>query len=88
MSVPQSGLLAHHQRLIRESAISDEVAAERGYWSATKPKELERWFGPTQQKLVPALVIPIHNVHGEPAFCQLRPDRRRALVAVLRGRGG
>lgn len=38
-------LLGQHQRLIAASAISHDVAAERGYWSATQPKQLERWFG-------------------------------------------
>ena len=75
-------LLRHHTELIERSAITPEVAAERGYWSATEPKQLERYFGPTQRKLVPALVIPIYDVRGELALMQLRADKPR----VVKGR--
>jgi hypothetical protein len=79
-----SGLLPNHQELIEASAISDEVAAERGYWTATAPKELERLFGATQRKLVPALVIPTYDVRGERVFCQLRPDDPRVVGGKCR----
>ena len=79
-----SGLLAHHQQLISDSAITEEVAAERGYWSATKPAELVRWFGATQRKLVPALVIPIYDVRGDLALMQLRPDEPRVVDGRIR----
>ena len=69
-----AGLLAQHQRLLDESVISAEVAAERGYWSAIKSGELNGRFGGEQKKLVPALVIPVLNTRGMEAFCQLRPD--------------
>ncbi len=77
-------LLAQHQRLIRESAISDEVAAERGYWSATRPAELERWFGRTQCRLVPALVLPVYSVRGELELVQIRPDEPRVVKGKSR----
>ncbi len=34
-------LLEQHRQLLEASAISAEVAAERGYWSATRKSELE-----------------------------------------------
>jgi hypothetical protein len=83
MSAPQPGLLAHHQRLLEASAIAPDVIAERGYWSATKSKELERWFVPTQRNLVPALVIPVYSVRGELEPVQIRPDEPR----VVKGKG-
>jgi hypothetical protein len=77
-----NGLLDHHAELLRASAIAEEVAQQRGYWSATAPRQLERLFGGTQRKLVPALVIPTLDVRGEVCFCQLRPDSPR----VIKGR--
>jgi hypothetical protein len=73
------GLLPQHRRLVDASAISDDVAAERGSWSATKPAELDRWFGPTQRRLVPALVIPVHSVRGDVELVALRPDEPRVV---------
>jgi hypothetical protein len=79
-----SALLDRHAELLRASAISEEVAAQRGYWSATAPKELERHFGTTQRKLVPALVIPTFDVRGEVCFSQLRPDEPRVVKGHAR----
>lgn len=70
------GLLPQHQALLDGSAISEDVARARGYWSASKPGDLNgRFTG--MQKRVPGLVIPVHNVYGDEAFCQLRPDDPR-----------
>lgn len=77
-----SVLLEQHAALLAASAISDEVAEQRGYWSASSPRELERLFGGQQRRLVPALVIPTIDARGEVAFCQLRPDTPR----VVKGR--
>jgi hypothetical protein len=77
-------LLPHHQELLDASAIAPEVAAARGYWTATRPGELERWFGQTQRRLVPALVIPTYDVRGEVVFCQLRPDQPRTVDGRVR----
>jgi hypothetical protein len=71
-----AALLPHHQKLIAESAISAEVAGERGYFSVSKPRELIRMFGPSQ-RLAPGLVIPLYNVFGERFSYQLRPDNPR-----------
>ena len=66
--------------MLAASAIDDTVIKERGCWSATAPKQLERWFaGPKQRSLVPALVVPTYDVRGELAFCQLRPDEPRVV---------
>jgi hypothetical protein len=79
-----SSLLEHHAEMLAHAAISETIAAARGYWSATQPKQLDLWFGPTQRKLVPALVIPTHDVNGEVAFCQLRPDEPRTVDGRVR----
>ena len=72
----RQALLPHHQRLLDASAISREVADARGYWSASKPGELNGRFDGVQRR-TPALVIPVLNTCGEEAFCQLRPDNPR-----------
>lgn len=77
-------LLPHHAKMLARSAISGMVAKERGYWSATEPKELERWFGATQRRLVPALVLPTFDARGEVVFSQLRPDQPRTVDGRLR----
>jgi hypothetical protein len=77
--VTESGhnLLPQHRKLIEESAISSEVAQERGYFSATKQAQLESLGFRPYQRSVPAMVVPIFNVHGEIALHQIRPDRPR-----------
>jgi Domain of unknown function (DUF3854) len=72
-------LLAHHADLIDASAISDEVAGARGYRSVERKAELRRLgFGASQQN-VPALLIPLFDVHGERAGYLLRPDEPRQI---------
>lgn len=68
-------LLPHHEQALRDSAISDEVARERGYFSVERPRDLERLgFGRTGQ-IVPTLVIPVHGVlPGEDPWYIHRPD--------------
>ena len=71
-------LLPEHLAMLREaSGLSDEVIAERGYWSATKFVEVRRLGFSERQRNVPALVIPLWNVDGEMAGYQLRPDKPR-----------
>ncbi len=72
-----SGLLPQHAALIKASAISDAVAAARGYRSVTNRSDLERLGFTKPQRNVPCLLIPIHNVHGEIATYQIRPDQPR-----------
>ena len=72
-------LLPHHAELLGASGVSEEVAAERGYWSATKPAQLTALgFAAYQAELVPALVIPVYGPGGDqPAIHQIRPDKPR-----------
>lgn len=71
------GLLPQHARLLALSAISPEVARERGYRSSTSEDELRALaFAPSQLK-VPGLLIPIHSVDGRVALHQFRPDTPR-----------
>jgi hypothetical protein len=73
------GLLPQHAEKLASSAISPEVASERGYLSADNKSQLERYgFGPSQRR-PPALVIPLHGVTGDVVGHQLRPDDPRAV---------
>jgi Domain of unknown function (DUF3854) len=71
-----------HAAKLRASAVSPEVAAERGYVSADTKAQLERYGFSQAQRLVPALIIPLRDVIGQNGGHQLRPDSPR----VLRGR--
>ena len=70
-------LLPPHARLLSASAIAPAVAEARGYRSVTDSRELEALgFAPVQRQ-VPTLLVPIHDVHGQVALYQHRPDRPR-----------
>jgi hypothetical protein len=71
-----SELLPRHRALIDASAISEQVARERGYRSILKAGDLNGLFGPSQRR-APALLIPLYDVHGERFSQQLRPDNPR-----------
>jgi len=70
-------LLPQHQELIAASGITPEVAKARGYGSVTTRAELERLGFSKRQRLVPCLLVPIWNVHGEIGTYQIRPDQPR-----------
>ena len=71
-------LSASHRRLIRESAITKEVADARGYRTISKPQTLRKLgFDDRQSSLVPALYIPVWDVFGENTRGQIRPDHPR-----------
>jgi hypothetical protein len=70
-------LLPQHVALLRASAICDEVALARGYFSAKRKSELQKLGFRSYQQRVPSLVVPIRDVHGALAFHQIRPDRPR-----------
>lgn len=73
-----TGLSPEHLELLAASAVTDPVADERGYFTATKKNEMaERGFGVNQQR-PPALIIPLFSVTGEPAGFQARPDYPRS----------
>ena len=71
-------LLPQHQAKLAESAVSAEIVRERGYVSADTKAQLERYGFKPAQRRVPALIIPIHGVDGQPA------DTR--YVQTVRGR--
>jgi hypothetical protein len=70
-------LLPQHCELIEGSAISPEVAAERGYRSAQKKVELRSLGFAEKQCLVPAMLVPEWTVHGQNGTNQIRPDQPR-----------
>lgn len=72
-------LLPQHAALLEASAISDEVGDARGYRSVVHRARLtELGFSLTQAR-VPALLIPIWNVHGEISLYQTRADEPRIV---------
>jgi hypothetical protein len=74
-------IIPPHARLLAESAISPEVAQERGYRSVQHRQERgSRGFNSNQQR-VPGLLIPIHDERGEVALHQYRPDDPRTTKA-------
>ena len=70
-------LLPQHQALIDGSGIDPEVAAARGYRSVTTKADMQRLGFSASQTRVPALLIPVHDVHGQIATYQARPDAPR-----------
>ena len=56
---------------------SKRFIAERGYKTVTTKAALKDLGFSANQQLVPALLIPISNVHGEVAGYQSRPDKPR-----------
>ena len=72
-----SGLLNQHRHALESSAVSIDVALERGYRSVTEKATLERaGFSPAQHR-VPGLLIPLFSVAGDNAGYQYRPDQPR-----------
>lgn len=72
-------VFAQHAAKLTASAVSVNVARQRGYVSADTKAQLEReGFAPAQRR-VPSLVIPLWSVLGERAGAQLRPDEPRLL---------
>lgn len=60
-----SGLFEQHQAQLAAWGISIDVAHERGYVSADRKAQLERAGFGKSQRLVPGLLIPLHDVRGE-----------------------
>ncbi len=63
--------------MLRASAIRSDVAVERGYRTVQDPAELAALGFKPAQRRVPALLVPIRDVHGEIATHQVRPDEPR-----------
>jgi hypothetical protein len=82
-------LSAQHQLMLEQgSAISPEVIAERGYWTASRWQDLEDLVPPFRggqkaSERFPALVIPQYGPDGEHTYCVIRPDRPRTLRAKV-----
>ena len=70
-------LLPQHAALVRASAISAEVAQERGYFTATTIADLKRYGFAEPQCRVPALGLPVWTVDGPIGLYQARPDDPR-----------
>ena len=67
-------LLDEHRRELEvASGIPTDVIAERGYVTITQKAELERKGFGRSQRIVPALLIPLWDVHGELAGYQCKP---------------
>src|SRR5258708_24630896 len=70
-------LFPQHVKLLKDSAISPEVARERGYVTADTKRRVEsagfKWY----QCRVPGLLIPVHDTSGAVALYQYRPDSPR-----------
>ena len=74
---PPDPLRPNHAQMLRESAIADGVQRERGYRTITTKAEVKQLGFTERQARVPALMIPLHDVHGEIASYQTRPDMPR-----------
>lgn len=73
----------HHLHMLqKDSGISADVIKARGYFTATTKTRLRDLGFSSSQQRVPALVIPVHDVHGALANYQIRPDDPR----VIKGR--
>lgn len=70
-------LLQDDAHLLAGSGIAPEVAAERGYRTATRKSELESLGFKRGQAIVPALVIPIRDSRGAIVTYQIRPHQPR-----------
>ncbi len=70
-------LLEQHQRLLESSAVNAGIAKRRGYFSVANGGALRLLGFSNAQQRVPALLIPLWNVHGDIAFHQARPDYPR-----------
>lgn len=70
-------LQPQHQKLIKESGISEAVCEARGYYSETMSIRLKPLSFTRIQRVVPALVIPIWGVTGKKVSHQIRPDQPR-----------
>lgn len=73
-------LLDHHRKFLRDRAVSDETAAQRGYESVTVPGAIRaHGFSRTVAALVPGLAYPVRDYSGQVRFWTYRPDRPRVL---------
>ena len=76
-----AAIFPQHAALLEASAISPEVARERGYVSVDTKKRLESAGFRNYQRQVPGLLIPVHDTTGAVATWQYRPDKPRVTKA-------
>jgi hypothetical protein len=73
-------LAGHHRAQLDASGLTADVIAARGYWTAT-PDDVERVKQIGHHADIvrhgPALMLPLHNVHGSVALTIARPDTPR-----------
>jgi Domain of unknown function (DUF3854) len=73
-------VLPQHEALLRASAISPDVARERGYVSVDSRKQLQRYAKGFGSKCpVPGLLIPLRRADGSVWGYQYRPDAPRLM---------
>jgi hypothetical protein len=72
-------LLPQHTALLKASCISDEVAQMRGYRSANSLAELHRLGFSRNQCNIPAFIIPLFGLNGQPVGYQIHPDNPRVV---------
>jgi hypothetical protein len=73
-------LLQQHHALLAASAITREVADQRGYVSIDSRKQLQRYAKGFGSKCpVPGLLIPLHRADGSVWGYQYRPDAARVM---------
>jgi AAA domain/Domain of unknown function (DUF3854) len=68
---------AHLTQLVNGSGIDAALVHRLGCWTATTPSELAALTFKDYQRRVPALVLPVHDVHGNVALSTIRPDHPR-----------
>jgi hypothetical protein len=67
----------HLQQLVKGSGIAEAILAERGAYTTDSQAHLETLKFAPYQRLVPALVFPVYDVHGSLSLHQIRPDTPR-----------
>lgn len=75
-----------HLKMLRDSAISDDVIAQRGYRTITDAQELvQLGFAPAQRR-VPGLLLPLHTTDGGNGGYTYRPDNPRVVEQKSKGK--
>ena len=68
----------HRTQLVTGSGIDPALVQRVGCYTATTPAELVAIdYTKAYQHRLPALVLPVHDVHGQVALHQIRPDKPR-----------
>jgi hypothetical protein len=75
-----------HLQMLHQSAISDQVIAERGYRTVTDANELELLGFASAQRQVPGLLLPLHGVDRKNGIYVFRPDNPRVVEEKRKGK--